>query len=755
MMKPHCLARTIQVRWFSRAARLAAAFLVVAVAMAAPPVQAPTVLAQWKTGVAAYQSKRYAEAIRILSATRTRLPKLADYTAYWLASAEYESGNLPQAVEYLAPVWRVTPHSPLAARAALLEARIYLDLKSPQQAMTSLKQHWSELPAAEGELALAESHAVAGDLVAAVVHYQVVYFRYPLSPEARPAEAALDRLRSSLGDTYPPAMGQAVLEREEALAEAGEYGRARRELESWIGQLGGPDRELARVRAGAAMYHEGDAAGAAQHLKELAPDEPEADAERLYYLAECARKLDREGDIDEALERLRKAHPNSPWRVKALVAAGNRRLIENQQTAYVALYRACYQARPSDPQAAYCHWKVAWQAYLTRNAEAGALLREHVTQYPESEKAGAALYFLGRQAEAEGDAGSAGAYWRTVVEHFPASYYKVLAAQRLAQTPAARGQAPATAARFLRGLKLPTPERTLDLVPDAATSARLERSRALASAGLEEWAEGELRFGARNGEKKQLLAMELARNAARRGDAPQGIRWIKALARDYLSIPPDPPHVAFLKLAFPLPYRTLLERYTREQKLDLHIVAGLIRQESEFEPKAISHAQAYGLTQVLPTVGRQISRELGIRRFQPEMLLRPEINLRFGTYYLKGKLDDYGGHWEQTLAAYNAGANRVKTWQEWGTYREPAEFIETIPFSETRNYVQVVLRNAAVYRELYGQEKHPAAAPARPAKKKSPAATPTRPTKKKRPAAATAKPAKKKRTSSHRKHTEQ
>ena len=690
-----------------------AALLIAAAAMAAPAAPVPTALAQWKTGVAAYQSKHYTEAIRILSAARTHVPKLADYTAYWLASAEYESGNLPQALQDLAPVWRSTPRSPLSARAALLAARIHLDLRSPREAVAILKQHWNVLPGAEGELLLAESRSTAGDLVAAAVHYQVVYFRYPLSQEARQAEADLERLRSNLGDTYPPAMPQAVLEREATLAAAGDYGRVRRELESWIGQLGGEERELARVRLGAAIYQGGDAAGAARYLKDLYPASPEADAERLYYLAECARKLDRDGDRDEALERLRQAHPNSPWRVKALVSAGNRWLIENQQPAYVALYRACYQALPSGPQAATCHWKVTWQAYLTRSAEAVGLLREHLTRYPGSDKAGAALYFLSRQAEAEGDRGSSGAYLRKVVEHFPSSYYKVLAEQRLTQAPLTHSQPSPVVAEFLKGLTLPSPERTLDLVPDAATAARLERSRLLASAGLEDWADGELRFGARNGEKSQVLAMELARSATRRGEAAQGIRWIKSLVRDYTSIPPDPPNAAFLKLAFPLPYRAWLERYARERNLDLYILAGLIRQESEFEPKAISAAKAYGLTQVLPSVGRQVSRKLGLRGFRNTWLLRPDLNLRLGTYYLRGLLDDYGGRWEQTLAAYNAGAHRVKMWQEWATYREPAEFVETIPFSETRNYVQIVLRNAAIYRGLYGQEKRlapPAAA---------------------------------------------
>ena len=83
-------------------------------------------------------------------------------------------------------------------------------------------------------------------------------------------------------------------------------------------------------------------------------------------------------------------------------------------------------------------------------------------------------------------------------------------------------------------------------------------------------------------------------------------------------------------------------------------------------------------------------------------LVQPAANLKLGATILKSMLDQQGGKWEPTLAAYNAGPSRVTEWLKWNTYREPAEFIETIPFTETREYVQAVLRNADLYRRIYG-----------------------------------------------------
>jgi soluble lytic murein transglycosylase len=83
------------------------------------------------------------------------------------------------------------------------------------------------------------------------------------------------------------------------------------------------------------------------------------------------------------------------------------------------------------------------------------------------------------------------------------------------------------------------------------------------------------------------------------------------------------------------------------------------------------------------------------------MLRDPKINVNMGTYYLRMLIDSLDGHTEAALAAYNAGKSRSTLWLTWADFQEPAEFVETIPFTETRNYVQVVLRNADIYRRLY------------------------------------------------------
>ncbi len=130
------------------------------------------------------------------------------------------------------------------------------------------------------------------------------------------------------------------------------------------------------------------------------------------------------------------------------------------------------------------------------------------------------------------------------------------------------------------------------------------------------------------------------------------------------------------------------------------MVASLIRQESEFDPVVISYANAWGLMQLLPSVGKELAKHEGIHHFDPRDLLDPDTNIRLGCIYLKQMLDKFGGRPEYAFAAYNAGDGRVLDWQAAGQFHDMDEFVESIPFTQTRDYVQAIMRNESIYREL-------------------------------------------------------
>jgi soluble lytic murein transglycosylase len=672
------------------------------VALAATCGSATDPLADLKAGAAALDAKKYPTAIAALEPTVKRLPKIGDYAAFFLASARAESGDYSSVGKTLEPVFKMTPVSPLAPRAVLLASHAYGQAGDAKAALEILRKNYSTLPQPAGDLAMALAFAAADDSISAVVYHQRVYYGYPISPEAAQSDAELKKLRDALGEKYPPAMPNAMLGRTVKLMEAKQYAKARAELESLVPQLGGAEKDLARVRISVVDYNARETAKAHAALASLEVSTPEADAERLHYLLLCAQRLKNQDEVQSILERLGRLYPNSKWRLESLIASANHSLIENQMHAYEPIYRACYESFPKEPQAAGCHWKVTWGHYMRRQADAGDMLRAHLRMFPGSEYAAGALYFLGRLAEAAHDTASARAYYDEIAREYPNYYYNVVAHERLKEIGSVAPSPKVT--EFLRGIDFPQRSRTLNFQANATARARIERARLLASAGLDDWAVSELRYGAQNEDQPHVLAVELAAITSKTLGPDQAMRYIKRYAGSYLFLPIESAPLEFWKYAFPLPYRAELERFAKANGLDPFLVAALIRQESEFNPKAVSPANARGLTQILPGTGRELSRKLRVKTYATASLFVPAVNLQLGTFYLKTIVDNLGGRWEAALAAYNAGPSRARAWSSWGEFREPAEFIETVPFAETRNYIQTVLRNADTYRRIYANE---------------------------------------------------
>ncbi|MDP3221575.1 MAG: lytic transglycosylase domain-containing protein, partial [Rubrivivax sp.] len=136
--------------------------------------------------------------------------------------------------------------------------------------------------------------------------------------------------------------------------------------------------------------------------------------------------------------------------------------------------------------------------------------------------------------------------------------------------------------------------------------------------------------------------------------------------------------------------------------VDPALVLGLIRQESRFIMDARSGVGASGLMQLMPATARWTARQVGINYTQ-QMINDRDVNLQLGTAYFKRVMDDLDGSLAMAAAAYNAGPGRPRRWREGGTEMEPAAWAESIPFTETRDYVKKVLSNTVYYTALLGQ----------------------------------------------------
>jgi len=236
--------------------------------------------------------------------------------------------------------------------------------------------------------------------------------------------------------------------------------------------------------------------------------------------------------------------------------------------------------------------------------------------------------------------------------------------------------------------------------PVPSDNLRVQKAELLANGSLLDFAVRELRAAAEQ-EKGNWLPIEIARLYEDAGRYDAAIETLKHAAPNYFALDlPSLPRPYWEGL-FPKPFWTDLKKYSSGNALDPYLVASLIRQESAFNPNAVSRANAVGLMQLLPKVGKSVAKQEKLKKFTPQQLFTPAVNMQLGTRYFRIMVDKFSS-FEYALAAYNAGSDRVQDWMAQGKYRDPQEFVESIPFTETREYVQNIIRNANVYRQLYG-----------------------------------------------------
>ena len=164
--------------------------------------------------------------------------------------------------------------------------------------------------------------------------------------------------------------------------------------------------------------------------------------------------------------------------------------------------------------------------------------------------------------------------------------------------------------------------------------------------------------------------------------------------------------LAIERLAYPLPYGELVRDVARDEGIPPLLLLALVRQESRYNPLAVSHADAVGLTQVIPPTGRLIAQSLGIP-WDPSDLTRPASSLRFGASYLAGQIERFDGNIFAALAAYNGGPHNAERWLQQQWHPGGAGYIDAIDFSETEGYIEDVIEQYAWYRYLYAGAARP------------------------------------------------
>jgi soluble lytic murein transglycosylase len=615
---------------------------------------------------------------------------LGDYVDYLTAQAYLQSNQLPQAEAVLDHFDRKYPDSIFVESVPILRANLMVQEGDPQAALAALNPHRQEPIGgkADFQLALAKADALAGNSAEAQQLYEHVYLDYPLSIEAGVARGQL-AANGALAALPPEKRRRHA----DALYDAGHYSDADDEYRSLAGQANIDDASRNAFLVAAAECDWKLHRLSPSELNSIPDSNDETGARRMYLLMEMARDRGDQTTQQSIVSEMETRFPASPWLAEALYSSGNMYLLLKDYLHAVTYYGELARRFPTSHYAPSAHWRAGWFNYrLGQYAEAARLFDEQIRVYAGGKEIPSAIYWRGRIYEdQEKKPEDAAEYYRTVVRVYPHYYYAMLAQDRLTHLGAVTPDPNA----ILDALQPATiPELTDDVPED---DPHVVKARLLANAGLNEYIAPEIQ--ASDG-SDQWGAFAEAEIYASYGESWHAMRLLKRAIPFYTSAPIEAIPVAYWRILFPESYWTDIKADAERNGLDPYMVASLIRQETEFNPGAISNRNAYGLMQLLPSVGRSLARQEGIRHFQTSELLNPSTNIRLGTLYLKQMLEKFGGQPEYAFAAYNAGDDRVTDWQSIGNYHGMDEFVESIPFTETREYVEAILRNEQIYREL-------------------------------------------------------
>jgi soluble lytic murein transglycosylase len=662
-----------------------------------------------KRGVDEYAAGHYGSALSSLPDTVPSASiAVADYALLYRGKATLMLKDGEGALMAFRALAKLSQDSPLTVPALLGEAQALLMTSSPAKALEVLENPRLDrnLEATYLRGKALELSGRTGDAVAAFMR---LYVRNPVSKEAAQAEERLKVV--SPGFASRPANLATLLERCGNLITAGKYRDAKATL-TRLAAIKAPDQATGQKRfllTGEVEYHLGRTAAALASLNKVGNAIPALHARSLYLKAACYRRLGREDSLLALRDQALSLYPRSNDTERLLYSVATHFDVDNIVDRAEGAYRQLLDSFPSGEYVERCRWKLAVYAYSGgRYEEALGRFWQYLRAYPNAGSAGSTTYWLARCCERLGAADAAAGLFDRARRLSNEAFYGERAAEALAgvmQSPALR------AASTIAGIELAAVNGTLDGVrfepvvfgdPSAEAARFIERANQLASAGLYDLALSDLRWAIRKLPSEKGLSLLAAEAAATQGDHLTAISLLRRAIPDYESRPRHSLPIEVWDLLFPVKHVASIADECSKRNLEPALVLAIIRQESGFKIDARSVANARGLMQVLPSTGRRLAREAGLTRYSLQKLETPGPNIALGTLEFEKMMARFG-RVDLALAAYNAGPGRVDRWQQQFGTVDTAEFVERIPFSETRAYVRQVMTNRAHYRALIGR----------------------------------------------------
>ena len=623
--------------------------------------------------------------------------RLADYSQYYLALINYDLANREQARQILTQLKQRFPQSIWIPGATLLQAKIDIAEKNYGSAEEILRQLRADKSAkreiADEALYLqAQIREAQGDPIRAHALYNTVRDSAPNSRWA----AAARKAQISLRQTFPDLFTFQTID--ELAAEADRLARERQTIEAetlynkLLNNASDAATRLTYLTKLANLFlstrSRNDAIPTLELIAQDFPESAEA-AKALYQIGQIYWNRHENAQALEYFQLILEKYPTSEYVDRARFAAADIHEYFGRRPEAIQLYSDIIKLSPVGQIRDDAAWRLAWLYYrngdLPSASEAFSTLSKQSGNGPFGT---AALYWQARISEKSGENDKARQTYRQITASAPESYYQSLswrALQRLGD-----------ASEEPKWVVASSPQEADDPPIAPELVFHLSRARALGSLSLQHLAITELDELNRAATPSNRMRAFLMREYFKTGGYARSLQLANQLPSSRRDREP---------YRYPLAFWQLIQQKAQQRGLDPYLVLALIRQESLFDARARSPAAALGLMQLLQPTAARVAKQIGIAVPTPDMLFDPDVNLTLGTQYLKDLLARYSNNRQKAIAAYNAGESAVDRWEKEISTDDIEEFVERIPYVETRGYVKLVLRNQQIYKSLYEIQK--------------------------------------------------
>jgi soluble lytic murein transglycosylase len=660
----------------------------------------------------------WAEAAQVFSRAAEVHLTLADYALYFQGEALQMGGEGDKSLEVFKTLVTLHPKSLLVPQAELKIVELFFQrgeyLRGVEVCENLLRGSPKKDYPAQALFFLGQARENLEQWADAIKTYQELWLKYPLHPLAKNAKARWDSLAQEKKLAVEKIPAEALFRRSVQFYQAQLYEAALAEM----GRLEGfpphayPDNYAGErwvddlyFQRGMCFFRLKQYAKAAEAFNLMVRQSRinEMAEKSLFWMTQSLFRLDQKEEALNALALLQSRYPRGALVDQALYLKA--RIFQEQEDLpqAISLYRQVAEKFPQSSLRFPAMWQSGWLLYRSQDGLGAIQAWDGLLALnPNSPWTEKALYWKGKVLEEMGKRKEAGENYQQLRKSYAASCYTQLAA--------ARG------CSFMSEKKTTTPLQDQSLSPFFEGRAQalegknlnLEKGRLLVRLGLQAMAVGELEAAEEEGRADSEMWMDISRLYRELGEHHRSAILIrkKMKLRPLADRPTGKERTLYL-LAYPLGNSSWINHYAQNRNLDPALLSAVILEESRFNPQAISSAGARGLMQVLPSTANQIIQRIKVRPYSDELLFDPETNLRLGSWYLSSLWEEFKGKETLALAAYNAGPNLVREWMAKNPAAGEDEFVENIPYPETRNYVIRVLSSAQVYRLLYGASENP------------------------------------------------